>query len=343
MPNIAYRDGENMIPEDQDDGEDVLCPDCEGLLRVRGPFDDGRARHFFHADYQTRECPSKASGEGGGPAESEVHQQLKAQAVSSLREEFIGEYECCRPEVSIDVSETITDADTRRADVLLKFSDRNEFYGQGIIVEVQHLNAGKDIRATTHDYLESDFSVYWATVEDFSNEVFDLDRMNTAFSNRFEHAFSAYHDVPPALEAPDRLISPDDHRSHTTRDLVPECDHQYVANRGPARVCVKCGQELEWTFYHPSEEKIWASKHTIGLPESIEEFLAAKAASVNYPVEINSVEKLNDPLDHEHRWGRGVDITYGQKYHCSDCDATMIVSGDDITIDGDGQNSDFLR
>lgn len=338
MPFIAYRDGEYVIPKDVDDSEDVVCPDCEGLLRVRGPFDDGRARHFFHADYQTRECPSKAGGGGGGPAESEVHQQLKAQAVASLREEFTGEYEYCRPEVSIEVDETITNTETRRADVLMKFAERNEFYGKGIIVEVQHLNAGKDIRATTHDYLKSDFSIYWATVADFDDGKFLVGEMNIAFNERQEPAFSAYYAVPPALDAPDRLISPDDHTKYTTRDLVPECDHEFVTNRNARHACVRCGMELEICYFSEAHQEL---RSTGRLRDSLsyeEIFYATDVESVDYPVDILPVEKSGDITNHTHGWGRGVDIGYGQKYRCSRCNDTMVVSGDQIAINGKEQS-----
>ena len=47
MPFIAYKDGQSVIPEHVDDGEDVRCRSCLERMRARGPFDDGTARHFY--------------------------------------------------------------------------------------------------------------------------------------------------------------------------------------------------------------------------------------------------------------------------------------------------------
>ena len=48
MPFIAEADGETVIPESVPDGSDVMCRACDGVMRPRGPFADGTARHFCH-------------------------------------------------------------------------------------------------------------------------------------------------------------------------------------------------------------------------------------------------------------------------------------------------------
>lgn len=172
MPWIARRGNETVIPEGVADGVEVECPGCGGVMFARGPSSDGRARHFFH--------PS-----GGGVAncsggESDVHRKLKSLAVSWLKQRFDEEErKRCGPEIAVDLREdqsSLTDfgegVDSRVADALVEFRTPDQNYYNGLIIEVQYRNKGKDIRATTDDYLDLGYSVFWATEADFTDDRF---------------------------------------------------------------------------------------------------------------------------------------------------------------------------
>lgn len=46
-------------------------------------------------------------------------------------------------------------SDERNA--LVRFTERNAYFGRGVVIEVQHANEGKDIRRITADYLAADY------------------------------------------------------------------------------------------------------------------------------------------------------------------------------------------
>ena len=47
-----------VLPEQIEDGREVVCPVCGGTMRPRDPFDDGRARCFYHVTADSK--PSMA-------------------------------------------------------------------------------------------------------------------------------------------------------------------------------------------------------------------------------------------------------------------------------------------
>jgi len=210
MPFIGELNGEMVIPEDIDDGVYVRCPKCDGEMTPRGTNDGSRTRHFRHV----------GSAEGGcSGGESKQHQKMKSSAYSALRQE-ISEHSQCDLEVGLDVSETATLPDRRVADVLLEFDTPNVFYGEGIVIEIQYRNHGKDLFATTHDYLSLGYSVYWATVGVFDNGVLDFDTVATNFSEKEDDAFATYH--YNASEFSTELAA-----SLQWEDPKPSCQHDW--------------------------------------------------------------------------------------------------------------------
>ena len=65
MPFIAQSDDESttILPEVVENGTDAVCPACGGVMRPRGPFEDGRARHFYHVNSILRIHWATAPGE----------------------------------------------------------------------------------------------------------------------------------------------------------------------------------------------------------------------------------------------------------------------------------------
>lgn len=168
MPWIARYDGEKMAPRQVPRGEDAECLTCGGTVRVRGPFEDGRARHFFHID--------NLGGGGGGRngsscesvAESDVHMKWKSLAADRLEEVFDGNIASCKMEQGLDAPKS--GQDRRVADVLCEFETSDDVLGDGIAVEVQHKNESKDIDATTRDYIAQDYAVVWLSGSDFAGD-----------------------------------------------------------------------------------------------------------------------------------------------------------------------------
>jgi len=96
--------------------------------------------------------------------------------------------------------------------------------------------------------------------------------------------------------------------------------------------------ELELCYYSDVHQGIRRTKRVLDSSVYDEVFYAADVDSVEYPAEILPIEESGNITDHDHEWGRGVDIGYGQKYRCSKCEDTMIVSGDQIAINGHKQS-----
>lgn len=184
MPWIAESDGQQVVPEEVEDGTDVFCPSCNNEMFPRGPFSDGRARHFAHKS----SGGGGGSGEGcGGEGESATHRKWKSFTKSRLKQLFDSEfYQRIELEVSIpifsndEVSQKIanlrTGKSTREADVYVELAENHPRFGRGIAVEVQYRNESKDIEGTEADYLSQGISVLWLDEGDFLDDRCTLQR-----------------------------------------------------------------------------------------------------------------------------------------------------------------------
>lgn len=172
MPFRALVDGKIVAPVQVEDQQAVECPECRGVLYPRGG--EHRARHFVHAGDETESCSSVIGGE------SDTHARCTALAVAVLTEQF-PDASHVGAEVTIDITETETTPETRRADALVGFHDENPYFGNGVIIEVQHKHHSKDIEGTTHDYLSAGYSVAWLTPDDFGEEQLPYHIVDEAF------------------------------------------------------------------------------------------------------------------------------------------------------------------
>lgn len=189
VPWIGVLDGERVGSEYVEDGVAVTCPDCNGRMYPRGPFDDGRARHFWHTEAVGKSGGSDGTcvGEGG---ESDTHKKLKSFAVSRLRYLYDEQYTKAAPEVPLgEDQELASGADRRVADALVKFDEPSSKLGNGLIIEVQYRNEDKDIEAVEQDYLSLGYSIVWTNESDYSedgctlNHQDVLDRMISVWPN----------------------------------------------------------------------------------------------------------------------------------------------------------------
>ncbi|QZA88523.1 competence protein CoiA [Salinarchaeum sp. IM2453] len=140
------------IPVGVGDDEEVKCPVCGGILRVK----DGssRARHFYHP-------PETACG-----GESALHLQMKSIAAEKLQAKY--------PDATVN-TEFVTEDVPRRADVFVKFDEPQFPLGKGIAVEVQYQNNQKDIINTTENYLTNGASVIWLFEKNYTGDSPDYE------------------------------------------------------------------------------------------------------------------------------------------------------------------------
>ncbi|WP_458210317.1 competence protein CoiA [Haladaptatus sp. NG-SE-30] len=183
MPFRALQNGTVVVPAMIPDQEAVECPECQDVMYPRDG--DGRARHFYHPSTDARtSCSIAATGE------SDTHARCVALAVAALTEQFGHQAAQCAPEVTLDVSDSGSEHSTRRADALLEFTTPNAFFGNGVIIEVQHRHHEKDIRTTTHDYLTAGYSVAWLSSQDFGTDQLDYSVVNDAFASKDAPGYS---------------------------------------------------------------------------------------------------------------------------------------------------------
>jgi len=188
MPFRGLLDGEVVPPATVPDQQPVDCPECKETMYPREG--GGRARHFYHVAEDAAENCSKARGE------SDTHARCTALAAAALNEEFGDQSAQCGVEIVIQAPGTPTEPDYRRADALLEFDSRHGYYGRGIIIEIQHKNLRKDIQGTTYDYLETGYSVAWATPEDFGDNHLNFAVINEAFEARSGDGYSVRDSDP---------------------------------------------------------------------------------------------------------------------------------------------------
>ncbi|WP_317176024.1 hypothetical protein [Halomontanus rarus] len=308
MPFIAERDDELVIPEAVDDGEDLMCTECQGVMRSRGPFKDGTARHFYHL--AATDC-------SGG--ESDIHRKWKSLAVSALRQRFSEELSYCAPEATLECEWTLTVADSRRADALVAFSEANPFFGEGVIIEVQWKNEGKDVAAATHDYLALGYSVYWADENDFELDRFLIDNMLTAFNNRSDDAFAPYYANPPSgLEESSAeggllnyILTHDPDCVVSYSNPFPDRDHDWINRSG--WICHRCGLHRYEQSHLEQPMYLYDSEDT-------------------EPRELDRIERGFRPTDHSHEWIARRSGSEGEQLDC-ECSAKRTHKDNSVIID----------
>lgn len=308
MPFVAEHDDELVIPEAVSDGTDLSCPECGEEMRPRGPFTDGTARHFYHLN---------ASGCSGG--ESDTHRKWKSLAVSALRQHFDDKSTACGPEVLIETEKTLTTTFERRADALVSFEEPNQFFGEGVIVEVQYQNEGKDVAAATHDYLARGYSVYWAGQSDFEDDRFLIENMLAAFNDRCDSAYAPYYADPlTGLTAAQCradgmleyiLTERSDHRVSYS-DPFPDRDHDWYKHM--REVCYRC--RVERLYSAVIDEVVYFYK---------------KDAK---PREVERIERGDPPEDHSHEWRAVRGGPEGEQLDC-DCGAKRTHTDGTVTVD----------
>jgi hypothetical protein len=106
-------------------------------------------------------------------AESEQHKHWKRLAEAKLRALFGDQLETLQQEYRIEAP--ISGKERRDADVAAKFLNRDQQFGEGLVIEVQHKNVSKDIQAATDDYVSQDYAVAWLCSDDFGRYKCKLD------------------------------------------------------------------------------------------------------------------------------------------------------------------------
>lgn len=171
MPWIARYNGSVCGAWEVPFQTDAECVECGERVRIWRDGGNG-GRHFKHVG-------NMGQGSGGGGAacesvaESNLHIKWKNLAAERLANEFSDNLKECT--VEKELAAPTSDKQRRVGDAVLTFEERDVELGDGIVVEVQHRNHGKNIQETTRDYIDQDHSVVWTTEDDY-----DVDRCRLA-------------------------------------------------------------------------------------------------------------------------------------------------------------------
>ncbi|WP_020221055.1 competence protein CoiA family protein [Halarchaeum acidiphilum] len=199
MPFVAESaDNGPIAPPEAEAGETYTCPECDGDLSIRSSHPRGNifvSRHFYHL-----------GGDGGScGGESDQHRRMKAVAYSKAADRW--------PDATVSYEEPVGD---RQADVLVEFVERHPNYGDGVAIECQYRNGGKDYDATEHTYADNGYSTLWLEEEHFERKDVDLDagdwRLGWPLATPSTDEWTGYHgvvrwlqqdkDAPVELEIP---------------------------------------------------------------------------------------------------------------------------------------------
>lgn len=208
MPFVGKQQSDEIVlPWEVPDGAVVKCPDCDAEMEVRESYyNQGKkiSRHFVHRQ-GTR--PDDCSG-----GESRKHELMKAYAARRLDEVF--------PSATVTLEKKLHER--RIADVVALFDDGVLPYGNGIVIEAQYRNKGKNTGLTTQDFLSVGYTVVWAYESDydFKNASFQIptDRTITTWPNAVPDVGgrSLYPDCTPT-----RLPGEQPPTTQTAEKIVP--------------------------------------------------------------------------------------------------------------------------
>lgn len=178
MPYLGVLDGEEVLPPQVHPDTIVTCPACEGAMSVVKSYPRDNSfvsRHFRHKSRTQVEIQAKGQAAlsdlnevGACPGESDIHKKMKSIAYDRLEHEF--------PNSTVDLERGL---DGRIPDVMVSFSSPRAPYGEGVAIEAQYRNLGKDIDGATEHYFDHGYSVAWLTEDDYSARDVDLSGIQT--------------------------------------------------------------------------------------------------------------------------------------------------------------------
>lgn len=155
MPFLARVNGQEKTPAVTSSDEDIICRKCEEQLSlVKEHTRDGSwvSSHFRHRPDSSSDC--------GG--ESPTHEKMKSIAADRLKHAY-------------DIENLYVDTrkiEHKLPDVLATFENAQVPMGNGIAVECQYRNKGKDREETEDVYLRNGFTTIW-----LEEDAFDLDNL----------------------------------------------------------------------------------------------------------------------------------------------------------------------
>lgn len=189
MPFVGDRGGEVVVPEEVSDDARLTCLDCGDELRVRQTHERGGtfiARHFWHVE----------GSDGCSGGESETHRRLKSIVLSKLKHTF----PCRGAGIEKKIGRNI-------ADVYAVFEGQVEKFGEGVVVEVQYRNVGKDVVSVSRNYLEEGFSVCWIEDAEINGKDVDLSNPEWFYVERRE-AYEHHEFLQMRYEIDDKTGKP---------------------------------------------------------------------------------------------------------------------------------------
>lgn len=243
MPFRGLLDGEIVVPATVPDNEEVTCPGCGDTMYPRDA--DGRARHFYHVNGRGS-CPAESEGE------SSTHARCVALAVAALQDQFADQAARCGAEIDVDVAKSGSPKRIRRADALVEFEAENPYFGQGIVIEVQHRHDDKDVETTTHDYLSVGCSVAWLPTEAFGEEALDYAIVDENFAHSEGSGFSVRKYSPKRFIDCEHYHYEGEHNWGTVPSYILDVEEEYeICTSRPCSLRRQYDQEAGEYVYDP--------------------------------------------------------------------------------------------
>lgn len=337
MPFRARMNGDVVPPAAVPGHEPVECLECKSTMYPRDG--DDRARHFYHvADDAPDVCPN-ARGE------SDTHARCTAIAAEALNSRFGDKATRRGIEIVLETPSTPTDPDHRRADALIEFQSRHDYYGRGIIIEVQHKHHSKDIEGTTYDYLSAGYSVAWVTPADFEANHLEYDVMSEAFKAADGEAYSVREhdpwDFEPRIESRFRWDEPaHDDPIGDGHDWIRI--PAYAHPDGYGYEACHCGARRRYDhqrarFVYDHEGILAPSRPTVEIPQPTKDGVLQR---VEEDLEIGLMLKVTvAPCrgpKRVHEWGDRTDYEHTTSWTCEHCPVRLVRGVDDhLSLVGD--------
>lgn len=335
MPFRAVMDGVVVAPVTVPDQQPVECPECGGTMYPREG--DARARHFFHVADDAADYCSAARGE------SDTHARCTALAAEALQEDFGEQAARWGVEFVLDVPSTPTEPPFRRADALLEFESEHAYYGQGIIIEVQHKHHTKDIQGTTYDYLSAGYSVAWVTPSDFGDDQLDFGVVERAFRAADGDAYNVSEYEPwefkPRVEADMRWDAPDHASGRGSGHEWIEVP-AYLHPDGYGYEACTCGARRRYDndqgrFVYDYDEVLAPSRRTVSIPlPTTEGTLHEQIVDIERDLASRKAVAPCRGPNGVHEWQHRVEHEYTTAWTCHYCPVRLVrgVQGNYILV-----------
>lgn len=329
MPFIARLnspDGALVSPAQAEKADSLYCPECGGSMGIRGGHNTDSEEHFWHVENLGNGNGGSCAGAGQATPESEIHRRVKAHSVAALRDRFGSvDIERIGTEIPIDVTDSGSERDYRRADALAQFQNENRLFGEGLIIEIQYRHADKNIPRVSADVVGAGYSILWLDAEEVDAQpqsvIPDIDM---CLNTEDILSYTPYHwnetDILDAFHPQDWFSLPDEWQF---KDPGQTCTHEFEAERQEIK-CLLCRTLYEW--HEPSHSPIYNETYKITTDTRVEgerpDFPSAEEPHVHHWFAVDTDSATADP-----RYRESI-----RRERCGECRAAKVTDSKGHTV-----------